>query len=87
MVEIQKEMELLRMGVSANGPKFRVGQSVHQWWAGWMMEAKEGDMPKTYKKNNRPAWYSAEVVAMKQERVDIEYAGIAYKQVYVYRGV
>ena len=52
-----------------------------------MMHAKEGEMPATYKKGNRPAWYSAEVLAMKQERVDIEYAGIAYKQVYVYRGV
>jgi hypothetical protein len=46
MVETQKEMELLRMGVSANGPKFRVGQSVHQWWAPWFWTTKEGEMPK-----------------------------------------
>ena len=68
-------------------PKFKAGQGVHQWWAKWMMHAKEGEMPDTYKKGNRPAWYSAEILARKQEPVDIEYAGIAYKQVYVYRGV
>ena len=41
-------------------PRFHAGQSVLQWWAGWMKSAKHP--PKHYNKKNRPWWFSAEVL-------------------------
>ena len=38
---------------------FKCGQSVLQWWAPWMKDAVV--TPKSYKRKNRPACYSAEV--------------------------
>ena len=44
-----------------SGPRFRAGQSVHQWWAPWMDGAKEA--PSRIKKKTRPAWFSSSVFA------------------------
>ena len=40
---------------------FKSGQSVLQWWAPWMKDAKE--TPPSYNKNNRPAWFIADVTS------------------------
>ena len=64
-----KEMELK---VAVPDPKFKCGQSVLQWWAGWMKSAEE--TPQTYKKKLRLAWFSAEVCSLK-EYGTIRYAG------------
>ena len=64
-----KEMELQ---VAMPDPKFECGQSVLQWWAGWMKSAEE--TPKTYNKKARPEWFSAEVCSYK-EYGTIRYAG------------
>ena len=45
-------------------PKFAAGQSVHQWWAGWMAGATE--LPKGIKGKSRPAWFSSSVFALQQ---------------------
>ena len=64
-----KEMELK---VAVPDAKFKCGQSVLQWWAGWMKSAEE--TPQTYKKTLRPAWFSAEVCSYK-EYGTMKYAG------------
>ena len=45
----------------ATEPLFRAGQSVHQWWAGWM--AGTADAPAGIKGKARPAWFSSSVFA------------------------
>ena len=86
--EKQEELERLKMGQPApRTHKFEQGQSVHQWWAKWMMKAKAGGLPATYAQKNRPAWYKAEVLARKPEPEDIEYCGILYKSVFLHRAV
>ena len=60
------------LGVSIPMPKFRTGQSVLQWWAGWMKGAEV--TPSTYNRTNRPAWFSAEVCSYKTYET-IRYAG------------
>ena len=52
-----------KLGVSIPMPKFRTGQSVLQWWAGWMKGAEV--TPSRYNRTNRPAWFSAEVCSYK----------------------
>ena len=53
--------------------KFQNGQSCIQWWAGWMKAAAE--VPKSYNKKTRPAWFSAEISTY--VRYDaIKYCGI-----------
>jgi len=45
--------------------QFRPGESVCHWWASWFQDCAEGDAPRQYsKKKGRPAWFSAEVVAV-----------------------
>ena len=51
---------------------FKCGQSVLQWWASWMKEAKE--TPASYNKKTRPAWFSAEITRFRGY-CDIKYAG------------
>ena len=51
---------------------FKCGQSVLQWWASWMKDAKE--TPASYNKKTRPAWFSAEVTSYCGYG-DIKYAG------------
>ena len=51
---------------------FKCGQSVLQWWASWMKDAKE--TPASYNKKNRPWWFSAEVTSYRGYG-DIKYAG------------
>jgi len=41
--------------------KFINGQSVLQWWAGWMQGAAE--VPKQISGSRRPKWYSGEIIA------------------------
>ena len=54
------EVEVFHDGVEKPPPLFRGGQSVHQWWAGWMSGAYE--TPAGIRgKTGRPAWYSASV--------------------------
>ena len=54
------------------GPKFRHGESVVQWWASWMASATT--VPATYNAGNRPAWFSAEVLAYVGKKA-VMYAG------------
>ena len=61
-----------KLGVSIPMPKFRTGQSVLQWWAGWMKRAEV--TPSRYNRTNRPAWFSAEVCSYKTYET-IRYAG------------
>ena len=56
--------------------KFRPGQSVLQWWASWMVTAKE--TPDQLKKSNRPKWYSSEVISHEGFQ-EIRYAGSVVK--------
>ena len=42
-------------------PLLRAGQSVHQWWAGWMAGCAEA--PAGIKGKARPAWFSSSVFA------------------------
>ena len=51
---------------------FKCGQSVLQWWASWMKDAKE--TPASYNKKTRPAWFSEEVTSFRGYG-DIKYAG------------
>ena len=51
------------------------------------MKATEGELPATYAKKNRLAWYKAEVLARKPEPEDIVYCGILYRSVFLYRAV
>ena len=53
-------------------PRFKSGQSVLQWWAGWMKSAAV--TPTSYKGNARPAWFSAEVCSYAGYKT-IRYAG------------
>jgi hypothetical protein len=54
-----------------SAPLFRPGQSVLHWWASWM---KDGTAPSQYKKKQRPAWFSAEIVNY-AGFVTVHYAG------------
>ena len=47
--------------------RFRVGQSVLQWWAPWFKDCPADDFPSTLKKKSRPTWFASEVV---------QYAGV-----------
>ena len=63
--EVFVEVEVFPDGVEKPPPLFRGGQSVHQWWAGWMSGAYE--TPTGIKgKTGRPAWYSANVFSWEQ---------------------
>ena len=53
-------------------PKFKHGQCVLQWWAGWMKTAEQ--TRSSYNKKSRPAWFSAEICSFK-EYGTIRYAG------------
>ena len=61
-----------KAGCAIPEPKFKTGQSVLQWWAGWMKSASE--TPPTYNKKLRPAWFSAEVCSYHKYDT-IRYAG------------
>ena len=71
-------VELRKLRATASGvstiplPQFMTGQSVLQWWAGWMVDATE--TPKTYKTKKRPAWFCAEVTSYKTYET-VRYAG------------
>ena len=66
-------------------PLYKMGQSVHQWWAPWMQKAPLNELPGTYAGRTRPAWFKAEVLAVMQEPVDIVYSGILYKSAFTVR--
>ena len=53
-------------------PKFNNGHSVIQWWAPWMKDAQ--DLPSTYNKRDRPAWFKGEILAYVGWQA-IKYAG------------
>ena len=53
--------------VPTEEPRFSVGQSIIQWWASWMKEIPEGDLPEKIQGKRRPTWFSGEVV---------QYAGV-----------
>jgi len=40
-------------------PTFKMGQSVHHFWAGWF--ANTSEMPKQLKKKGHPKWFSGQV--------------------------
>jgi hypothetical protein len=62
---------------NSNSPQlFGTGQSVLHWWAGWFSSCLEGATPKQINKNNRPALYSAEIIAYVGYR-SIVYAGVS----------
>jgi uncharacterized membrane protein YhdT len=50
-----------RLVSSRTAAKFRMGQSVLHFWAGWMATATEP--PSSFNKKNRPKWFSAEILA------------------------
>ena len=56
-------------------PQFRTGQSIFQYWAKWMATAKEP--PTRIKQNNRPKWYSGELIAYLKWDTVI-YAGLPF---------
>ena len=62
---------------------FKVGQAVLQWWAPWFQHCEEGGMPKTYKKNQRPMWFSGEILCV-AGWMHIVYAGQIYTGYYCY---
>ena len=51
---------------------FMCGQSVLQWWARWMKDARK--TPRRFNRRNRPAWFSAEIASYCGYG-DIKYAG------------
>ena len=61
--------------------KFATGQSCFQWWAKWMLLATE--MPESYKGNNRPQWYSSEIVSYKCYGA-MQYCGIMQVPQHIY---
>ena len=62
-------------------PKFLPGQSIIQWWASWFKEAEV--FPEKYKKKQRPAWFSGEVLAHAGYK-SMKYAGIQQEKQHVY---
>ena len=48
-------------------PRFRAGQSVHQWWASWFKN--EGPAPKVYSKNSKTKKANGGVVTWAHEPV------------------
>ena len=62
-------------------PKFATGQSCFQWWAKWMLTATE--MPKSYKENNRPKWYSGEIMSYSSYGA-MRYCGIMQVPQHIY---
>ena len=59
-VKVFVEVDVLPDGVERPPLLFKGGQSIHQWWAGWMSGAYE--TPAGIRgKTGRPAWYSAAV--------------------------
>ena len=76
----QQERETqLGLGTIIPRPKFMCGQSVLQWWAGWMKTAQT--MPTRYSNKDseckRPAWFSGEVLSFHSWGT-IKYAGQEY---------
>ena len=65
----------------ASTPLFRAGQSVHQWWAGWMQKAQSP--PALIAGNRRPSWYSGEILAMGEHQT-IRYAGLLHQKTHTY---
>jgi len=63
------------------GPKFETGQSVLQWWSGWMEKAESP--PMKLKKRERPAWLDATIVAS-LGKMSVRYAGYDWNAVYCY---
>ena len=66
-------------------PLFREGQSVMQWWAVWMKDAPLNELPGSYAKRKRPAWFKADVLVVEPEPRDIVYCGILFKSVFTAR--
>ena len=62
--------------------KFSTGQSVLQWWAGWMEGATA--LPKQLHGKGRPAWFDATIV-MALGKQTITYAGLKHENVHCYR--
>ena len=63
----ERIVEVMVEGVTPSRPqpKFKAGQSVHQWWAYWMPGAQTA--PATIGgKKGRPAWYSASITSPAQ---------------------
>ena len=72
MHEELRRYRALELRVEIPPALFKCGQSVLQWWASWMKDAKE--TPASYNKKTRPAWFSAEVTSFRGY-CDIKYAG------------
>ena len=56
-------------------PKFRVGQSVHVYWASWFPGCPPGDAPTQLARKMRPSWYSSEIVTCLGWKDDLPYGG------------
>ena len=91
-IQIEAQMEDLRKnnitpwpanshGEGRPEPKFRSGESVLQFWAGWMATAKEP--PLQLNTNKRGKWYSASILGWARYG-DIKYAGIQYYDQHIY---
>jgi hypothetical protein len=63
-------------------PLFIPGQSIIQYWAPWFEKAEAP--VKQYRKNNRPNWFSGEVVS-RDGYESIRYAGILQPVQHLYR--
>lgn len=58
-------------------PKFRIGQSVHHFWAAWFPKCPPGSNP-NIKKRSRPAWFSGEISSCLGWQKDVPYGGALY---------
>ena len=61
--------------------KFVAGQSVCQWWSPCFSAA--ADVPKSYKRRERPAWYVGEIVSH-HSYGDLFYAGHQLEKQHLY---
>ena len=85
---MQSAVEIERLRGSQPMPRrhlYKMGQSVHQWWAPWMAQAPLDELPGTYAQRKRPSWFKAEVLAIMPEPMDIVYSGILWTSVFTYR--
>ena len=62
--KIVEKIVYIEKSPSTSKPKFAAGQSVHQWWAGWMAGASES--PVGLKGKTRPQWFSSSVFVLEQ---------------------
>jgi hypothetical protein len=56
-------------------PLFRVGQSVHVYWASWFAGCGPGKAPLQLSGKKRPSWFSSEIVTCLGWKDDLPYGG------------